>query len=196
MVHISIQQLKYSLSNVVDSHPACVFSLQSKAAEECDHEDESSPPVKKKRGTTRGKKKAKAAEPEKRAPAGRRKKRTSPQVVSPVASEDESPAAAEPEPPRKRAASSRGRKRTSSQSLEPVAVAASIRPRREDSGIIPQASYPAALGYVGNGESEGLEPSSKRPRPAARTLRSRAAVSGQASSTGRAKRKSPVKQKV
>ena len=159
-------------------------------AEECDDDDEgvSSPPPKKKRGTKRGEKTATAAgKPEKKAPVKRGKKGASPEPAAVVnlASEDDDdgPAEEEPETSRKRGPTGKGRKRKSPRSRQQqVAAAVSIRPARQASGVIPQASYPAALGYVGNGEPEDLEPSTKRPRQ----QRSRAATA----------KKSPLKPKV
>ncbi|CAI8005897.1 Serine/threonine-protein kinase VRK1 [Geodia barretti] len=157
-------------------------------AEECDDDDEgvSSPPPKKKRGTKRGEKTATAAgKPEKKAPVKRGKKGASPEPAAAVASEDDDdgPAEEEPETSRKRGPTGKGRKRKSPRSRQQqVAAAVSIRPARQASGVIPQASYPAALGYVGNGEPEDLEPSTKRPRQ----QRSRAATA----------KKSPLKPKT
>ena len=158
-------------------------------AEECDDgEGASSPPPKKKRGAKRGEKTATAAgKPEKKAPVKRGKKGASPEPAAVVnlASEDDGdgPAEEEPETSRKRGPAGKGRKRKSPRSRQQqVAAAVSIRPARQASGVIPQASYPAALGYVGNGEPEDLEPSTKRPRP----QRFRAATA----------KKSPLKPKV
>ena len=165
--------------------------VQSKGAaaveEECDHEGSPPPLPKRKRGTKRGQQTAEAAgEPEKKAPVRRGKKAASPEPQ--VASEDEECPAEEP---RKRVQSGRGRKRKYPQPKDRVSVAAPIRVTRQTSAIIPQASYPAALGYsVGNGESEDVaEPKRKRPRQQAPS----SSRKQQSSSAATAKKKSPVK---
>ena len=128
-------------------------------AEEYDHEV----PVKRKRGAKSGEGTARGAE--RKAPVRRGKKAASPDPEPVTLDSDnsggESPTA-EPQTSKKRGPTGvKGRKR---KPQEQVPAAASIKPTRQPSEVIPQASYPSALGYEDNGELEDQEPRSKRPR--------------------------------
>ena len=156
-------------------------------SEECDHQAPSSPPPKKKRGA-RGKKTVESPEPDTASSRGKKAPPTQP-VVETDHSDEAGSGVEEPQPAKKKAA--RGRKRKSPRSGETVPAAGSIRSGTSASsavgggGVMPQVSYPAALGYgVGNGGSEEVvEPSSKRSRAAASRKKTRSRATATAATT-------------